>query len=94
MPRDPESRRLAGRIGGLQLHATHNSTEVTAPARAAFRAKFLDQTDPHLPLPERMKRADMLMRAHMVRLALKSLKVRRSKAAQRQPWKHLDSGEE
>jgi hypothetical protein len=90
MPRDPESRRMAASLGGLQLHATHNSTEVTQSARLAFKARFFDQTDPDLPLAERLKRADYLLRAHMTRLAMKSLTARRKKATQRQPWKHLD----
>jgi hypothetical protein len=90
MPRDPESWRLAGRIGGLQLHATHDSKQATESARAAFKARFFNQTDPALPLPERLKRADYLLRAHMTRLAMASLKARRAKAVKRRPWEHLD----
>jgi hypothetical protein len=90
MPRDPESRRMAARLGGLQLHATHDSTEVTQSARLAFKARFFDQTDPDLPLAERLKRADYLLRAHMTRLAMKSMTSRRAKAAKRRPWEHLE----
>jgi len=83
-----------GRIGAYRLHATHDSRELTAPARAAFRARFVDEVDPELTLtePERLRRADAAMRAHMATLSLKSARARRKRAASARPWDY--SGED
>lgn len=90
MPFDTQTGRLAGKLGALALHATHDSHELTAPARAAYRDRFLAQTDPALPHAERLKRADCLMRLHMARLALKSAQARRKRAAAAKPWRYAD----
>ena len=76
---DAERHRLSliGRIGAHQLHATHDSRSITQPARDAFRRRFLDQVDPALPEPERLRRADQLRRAHMARMAMRSAEARR-----------------
>jgi hypothetical protein len=80
----PEERSLRARIGAHALHGTHDSRELTANARAGFLNKFLDQDDqasPGLPEPERLKRAEHLLRSHMQRLALRSARARARKAS-------------
>lgn len=76
----PNEDSLRGRIGAYTLHATHDSRETTANARAAFLAKFLDEVDPARVLPEDelQRRAEMAKRAYFARLALKSAKKRRA----------------
>jgi hypothetical protein len=75
---DPTTMGLRGRIGAYRLHATHDSRETTAPARAAFLARFEKEVDPEgvLPEAERLRRAEMARKAHFARLALKSAKKR------------------
>ena len=70
---------LRGRIGAYRLHATHNSTEITAPARRAFLARFEAEVDPTgtLSPEERHRRTEMALRAHMARLAHRSAQSRR-----------------
>jgi hypothetical protein len=84
---DPEARRLRGRIGAYALHAKYDSRALTAPARAKFLARFLEQVDPDraLPEPERFRRARQALRAHMARLALRSAQSRRNRAGLRRP---------
>lgn len=55
----------------------------TAPARAGLRAKFEREADPDgsLPVGERARRADSLMKAHMLRMSLRA-KASRRKAAE------------
>jgi hypothetical protein len=50
----------------------------TAPARAAFDAKFVDQVDPErtLPIAERQRRVTAARRAYFARLALASSRAR------------------
>jgi hypothetical protein len=76
---DSDRAALIGRIGAHRLHATHDSREVTAPARAAFRDSFEREVDPDFVLPEaeRKRRAAHARKAHYARLALKSAEVRR-----------------
>jgi hypothetical protein len=80
-PRDPAELRLAGRIGALRLHATHDPRETTASARQAFRDSFEREVDPAgvLPDDERRRRADFARRAHFARLARLSALARRSR---------------
>ena len=75
----PAERSLRGRIGGYSLHAQRDSREITAPARAAFLAKFEAEVDPAkvLPVAERLRRAEAARRAYMSRLALKAAQKRR-----------------
>ncbi len=77
---DSERAALIGRIGAHRLHATHDSREITAPARAAFRDSFEREVDPDFVLPEaeRQRRAEHARKAHYARLALKSVEVRRA----------------
>lgn len=78
---DPEEMARRGRIGALRLHATHDSREVTAPARKAFLARFEREVDPDgvLTVEERLRRAEFARRAHFTRLAHASAKSRRQK---------------
>jgi hypothetical protein len=74
---------IRARIGALALHSQYDSREITAPARAAFLSKFERQVDPDgvLPAAERARRAQSARRAHMLQLARKSAKARRSGGA-------------
>ncbi len=75
---DPELQALRGRIGGLTTQARYGDAQ-SAKARSAFLNRFLKQVDeenPGLPDGERRRRADLLLRAHMTRLALKSKTAR------------------
>jgi hypothetical protein len=79
----PEQRSLRASLAAHEMHARHDSREITANARAGFQSKFLAQVDattPGLPEPERIRRAEHLLRAHMKRLALASSKARRKGA--------------
>lgn len=77
-------RSLVASIAAHEMHGRHDSREITANARAAFLKRFLDEVDeasPGLPELERLRRAEHLLQAHMRRLALRSAKARRRKAA-------------
>jgi len=60
---------------------TANRTERTKPGRQAFLARFEREIDPEgvLPSDERRIRAQHAMRAHMLRLAKRSVAVRSTK---------------
>lgn len=79
----PTQRVLRSRMGGYMLHATHDSAEVTKPARAAFLARFETQVDPDglLSEEERTKRATAARKAYFTKLALKSAETRRRTSA-------------
>lgn len=74
----PEQARLRSAAGAHALFAKVDPVEHLAPARRGFMAKFETQVDPDrtLPEPERKRRADQAMRAHMKLLALKSSQAR------------------
>lgn len=74
----PEQRSLRARLAAHELHARHDSKQLTAPARAAFMDSFLAKVDPEgvLPEAERIRRAQHLRKAHFARLALLSAKAR------------------
>lgn len=76
-----EEAALRGRIGAHVLHSRHDPRETTAPARAAFLARFEREVDPEgvLPEPERVRRAQHARKAYFARLALKSAQKRRSR---------------
>lgn len=76
-------RSLRGRIGAYQLHAPHDSREITAPARRAFMARFEREVDPEgaLTPKERARRADMARKAYFTRLAYRSAKARHQRGA-------------
>jgi hypothetical protein len=69
-----------GRLGALKLHATHDSTELTKPARAAFLARFEREVDPDgvLPPEERARRAEYAKRDYMTRLIMRRWSSRAS----------------
>jgi len=79
----PSTRALAGRIGGFTRAALYDSREATAPARAKFLERFVDEVDPDRTLPkaERARRALAARRAHFAKLAFRSAQVRAKKAA-------------
>ena len=76
----PAQRTLRARIGAYSLHAQGGTN--TAPARAAFLAKFEAEVDPDkiLPVAERLRRAAAARSAYMSRLALRAAQKRSRKA--------------
>jgi hypothetical protein len=76
--KDPE-RVMRGRLGAYVTHGTHDSREITAAARAAFRDRFERDADPEgvLPLAERQRRAEHLRKAYYTRLSRLSAIARR-----------------
>lgn len=71
---------LRSSIGGHAKWAkVTDRTEATAKPRAAFLAKFYDQTDPALPEEVRLQQAESLRKAHFARLGLASAMARRAK---------------
>jgi hypothetical protein len=88
MPADQNVHRLAGRIGGLRTHATHDPKVTTQAGRERFLGRFLEEVDPTLPYEERQRRASYALRAHMATLALASARARRTRAASARPWKY------
>lgn len=81
---DPREMANRGRIGAHRLHASHDSKELTKPARAAFMARFEWEVDPDRMLSddERARRAGHARKAYFARLALLSAKARRAKRGQ------------
>lgn len=74
---------LLGRIGAYTMHSRHSAIETTRAARAAAWARFEDEVDPQrlLDPAERAVRASAARRAHMLKLSLKSRRVRQERAA-------------
>jgi hypothetical protein len=80
----PSERSLRARLAVHTSWArTSDRSGRTAPARRAALARFEHQVDPDglLPPAERAQRADQAMRAHMARLALRSVQARRRRAS-------------
>jgi hypothetical protein len=77
-----EERELCARLAAHAMHACNDSRAVTANARRAFLDRFEREVDPHgvLPIAERLRRAEHAKQAHMLRLALRSARVRRGRA--------------
>jgi hypothetical protein len=74
---------LRARIAAAERWAREaDRVAATAPARRGLRAKFEREADPEgtLSSAERARRADGLMRAHMLRMALRSAESRRRRA--------------
>jgi hypothetical protein len=87
-PLTPSQRTLRGRISAYALHAGHDPRVTTAPARAAFLARFereVDAVDPEGKLDpiERARRVVYLRRLYFARLAYLSHVARREGAAAR-----------
>lgn len=78
----PEERVLQARMAAHVLHARYDSRALTAPARAAFLARFEREVDPQgeLTPDERERRAAHARRAHFQRLAMASANARRTRA--------------
>jgi hypothetical protein len=79
----PEERTMRARLAAHTLHATHDSREIIAPARAAFQSRFQREVDPdgQLTPDERARRAAQARKAYYTRLALKSAQARRTVAS-------------
>jgi hypothetical protein len=76
-------RSLAARVGGYARASKYDGREVTRAAREAYLKKWVNQVDPErvLPEPERLRRAESALKAHMAQLALKSAKARAARKA-------------
>jgi hypothetical protein len=74
------------------MHAQYDARETTQAARDAFRQKFVNQVDPNGELPEDecARRAESARKAHMKRLAFKSVKARRQRSLGRPLGKPAD----
>ena len=77
---------LISRLGNAQRWAAEpDRSAATAPARAAFRDRFLTEArerfSTDLPADELAYRAEQLRKAHFTRLALKSAQARRARKA-------------
>jgi hypothetical protein len=74
----PAERSLASRIGAYRQQATHDMRQTSKPGRDAAWQRFVVEVDPDrtLPEPERLRRAEAARRAHMARIALKSVQAR------------------
>ena len=77
----PAERSLRGRMGAYVVHARYDPRQTTAPARAAFLKRFLDEVDPErlLPEPERLRRAASARKAYFTRLAFLASRRRRER---------------
>ena len=81
---DPDERRLLARAAVHQSWAnTSDRSARTAPARAAALGRFEREVDPDgvLPPAERARRAEHAKNAYFYKLALKSARARRERAA-------------
>jgi len=77
----PAERSLRGRMGAYVVHARYDPRLTTAPARAAFLKRFLDEVDPDRVLPEseRLRRAAAARKAYFTRLAFLASRRRRQR---------------
>jgi len=86
---DPATMALRGRVGAYAAHARHSPDEQLAPARRGFLARFDRQArseaqargETDLSDAEIARRAEMLLKAHMARLALAKHAAQRARAA-------------
>jgi hypothetical protein len=84
MSLSPEQRSLRASIGGHARAAKYDGRKITAAARAGRMAKLRRQVEeetPGLPEAEVDRRANHLLRAEMMRLALASSKARAARKA-------------
>ena len=77
----PAERTLRARMGAYVVHARYDPRQTTAPARAAFLTRFLDEGDPArvLPEPDRLRRAASARKAYFTRLAYLASRRRRDR---------------
>ncbi len=82
----PAERSLRGRMGAYVVHARDDPHQTTAPARATFMKRFLDEVDPDrvLPEPERLRRAASARKAYFTRLAFLASRRRRQRKSRGQ----------
>jgi hypothetical protein len=78
----PAERSLRGRMGAYVVHARYDPRHTTAPARAAFLRRFIDEVDPGRVLreSERLRRAAAARKAYFTRLAYLASRRRRQRA--------------
>lgn len=84
-PEERTAKSLGGKIGAHRRWASETDrVAATAPARQGFRAKLARDADPDGTLGpvERAKRVDNALKAHMARMALRSVQVRARRKAQ------------
>jgi hypothetical protein len=79
----PYERVLRARAAAYVLHSHRDSRELTAPARKAFNDRFEREVDPErlLDTAERARRAQAAKKAYFTRLAMRSARARRLRAA-------------
>jgi len=77
----PAQHRLRAQVAAHSRLAHTSGSDVSAPARAGFMAKWEREVDPNcaLPIEERHRRAKHALTAHMQRLSLKSAVARAHK---------------
>lgn len=81
-----KQRRNIARIGGLRLHALHDTNVISAPGRKAaadsLDARLLADIDPDgsLPPDERARRLALARKAHFTLLAYRSARARAKRA--------------
>jgi hypothetical protein len=81
-PLTPAERTLRARLAAhLKWARCADPTAATAPARAAFDARFQREVDPDgvLPIGERRRRAEQARKAYFTRLAYTSARGRSNK---------------
>lgn len=76
---------MRSRAAAYELHARHDSRELTRAARESFLARFERQVDPDgvLSENERARRAEAARKAYFTQLALKSSRARSKRARKR-----------
>jgi hypothetical protein len=79
----PAERSLRARLAVHTLHATGDTRQATALARAGFLARFERQVDPDGTLPPdvRARMAEQARRSHFKKLALASSRARKKGGA-------------
>lgn len=85
-PLTPEQRSARARTAAFARWKQYDTKAGTAPARAAFNAKFADairEQFPDLPEPEVQRRAVCARREHMSRIGFQALKTRQQNAKRR-----------
>lgn len=69
----------AGRIGGLVSASRHDPRDMTRAARAGLAEKWLRETDPALPMAERVRLAGINKRLHYARVSAAGVKARKKR---------------
>jgi hypothetical protein len=82
MSLSPELRSQRAKVAALSRWSQEDPKAGTTKARDGFHESFLRAVDPEgvLPHPERERRAQAALRAHMAQLAFKSAKARAKRA--------------